>query len=131
MTRKLQTRQQLCERIEAWAWARYMPYDRCFIGLDECCRYSRIVDMARSKYLGLREVYRGRPVLSCPTLRWKRNPVQKKPLPPLKERAGREWVYFTASGHIATTRADTKRQAIERMALVIGNPPVVDELFPL
>jgi len=131
MRRRTETRAEIVARIEAWAWARYMPHDECFIGLGQCCRYSRIVDMAKSKYLGMREVYRGRPILSCGTLRWKKKPVDRKPFPPRHERARRRWAYITATGHIATTRAETKREAMEIIEKVIGNPPIVDEVFRL
>lgn len=127
---KLMSRQAIYERIVAWAWARYMPHDQCFIGLGECCRYTRIVDKAGAKYLGLREVY-WRPILACPTLRWKKQPVVRKPFTPLPERAGKRWAYFTATGHVALISAPTQRDAVAGIEQLIGHRAVREEVFPL
>lgn len=127
---KLLPRKARYDRIVAWAWARYMPYDQCFIGLGECCRYTRILDMAGARYLGLNEVYR-RPILACPTLRWKKKPAARGPVKTLAECAGRRWAYFTATGHLEVAVAATRREAIIGIESIIGHRAVREEIFPL
>lgn len=128
---KLRTRREIYNAIVRWATERYMPFDASLVGLAQINRMGRIIDLAGAKYLGQREVYRGRPILSCPTLRWKKKPWVPPVYPSLKERKGSRWAYFTASGCLEIVRAETKRDAIVGIEAITGTPPIRDEVWRL
>jgi hypothetical protein len=115
--------------IVQWATDRYMPHDASLVGLGQINRMARIIDLAGAKYLGQREVYRGRPILSCPTMRWQKQPVVRGPIPPVAERRQRRWAYYRFDGHLEITRAETKSEAVDNIAARLGWPPVRDEVF--